>query len=487
MPAAPPLPSRIGKYEIERRLGGGGMAEIFLARLVGAEGFTRRVAIKRVLPGHAKSPAFAKMFVTEARLLATLSHPNIVSVVDFDQDPQQGLFLAMELIEGSDLDQLIATGLLPIPVVIYLCVEILRGLGYAHNVSTGGGRRGIVHRDVSPHNVLVSWQGAVKVSDFGLAKARASSNETAGDLLKGKPAYMSPEQANGQPLDGRSDLFSVGVMLWEMLIGQPLFSGPTAQETLARVIISQIPTPAQIRKDVPADLSAVSMRLLERELGQRYPTAAHAVQALMACGAAPHDGRAELIKVMSDRFSSAAPTLPVAASDAEAAPSIVNPPKANLAELRRRMRQDRAHAVELAGRPGNRWRWVTVFGVGVATLVLALVVLAASDRRKGASVRAASDAADQAAIGRDAGAPTDAAQPAAPLSASSRDSALARDAAAVDVDDRSTPVPAPSTAKRPRSPRNQPSPTDAAPDEVPPAPAPKPTLDLDGDGIPDVR
>src|SRR6185436_11069226 len=181
-----------GKYRLETRLGGGGMAEVFLGSMLGAEGFSRKVAIKRVLPGFSDNPAFAQMFVSEAQISSRLQHPNIVSVLDFDRDADGRLFLVMELVDGQDLDALNASGLLPLPVVIHVIAEVLRGLGFAHDLPTTSGLRGVVHRDVSPHNVLLSWEGAVKVSDFGIAKARAASEATASAFIKGKPAYMSP-------------------------------------------------------------------------------------------------------------------------------------------------------------------------------------------------------------------------------------------------------------------------------------------------------
>src|SRR5512139_3571780 len=280
-----------GKYRLDQRLGGGGMAEVFLASSVGAEGFQRRVAIKRVLPGYSDNEAFAKMFVDEARISSQLVHPNIVSVLDFDRDAENRLFLVMELVEGKDLDGLMATGLLPIPVVIFVIAEVLRGLGFAHDLPVGTHMRGIVHRDVSPHNVLLSWEGAVKVSDFGIAKARAATEATASVFIKGKPSYMSPEQANGEPLDGRSDLFAVGVMLWEMLVGRRLFVAEDTRATLAAVLFGVIPRPRSLRKDVPKDLEAVVMKLLERDLPARFKSAEQAIAALLECDDAPKDGR----------------------------------------------------------------------------------------------------------------------------------------------------------------------------------------------------
>src|ERR1051326_61813 len=253
------------------------MAEVFIGSTMGAGGFSRRVAIKRVLPGYSDNPAFARMFVDEAQISSRMVHPNIVSVLDFDRDAENRLFLVMELVEGKDLDSLVSTGLLPFPVVIFVFSEMLRGLGYAHDLPVGTDVRGIVHRDVSPHNVLLSWEGAVKVSDFGIAKARAASSATASVFIKGKPSYMSPEQANGQALVGRSDLFAVGIMLWEMLTGRRLFVGEDTRATLAAVLFGQIPRPRSLRGDVPKDLERVAMKLLERDLPARYATAEEAI------------------------------------------------------------------------------------------------------------------------------------------------------------------------------------------------------------------
>jgi serine/threonine protein kinase len=297
----------LGKYRLDQRLGVGGMAEVFIGSTLGAEGFSRKVAIKRVLPGYSENPQFAQMFVSEAQISARLAHPNIVSVIDFDRDPTGRLFLVMELVEGKDMDALAATGALPYPIVIFLISEVLRGLGHAHDLPTSAGMRGIVHRDISPHNVLLSWDGAVKVSDFGIAKARNASEATASVFIKGKPAYMSPEQANGQPLDGRSDLFAVGVMLWEMLIGQRLFVGADTMSTLASVLFGQIPRPRSIRADIPPDLERVCMKLLERDLPARYANAEEAIDDLLACEQAPKNGRELLIRVLAERFPSDAP------------------------------------------------------------------------------------------------------------------------------------------------------------------------------------
>ncbi|NJO12760.1 MAG: protein kinase [Gammaproteobacteria bacterium] len=491
--ASPLARRRIGKYELLRPLGGGGMAEVYLARLHGAEGFMRQVALKRVLPGHAQSPEFTQRFIAEAQLLANLHHPNIVTVVDFDHDPDAGYLLVMEWVEGRDLSQLLATGLLPIPVVVHIIVEVLRGLGYAHNLPCPGDRRGVVHRDVSPQNVLVSWEGAVKVSDFGLAKTLASGGSTANGLLRGKPAYMSPEQANGQRLDGRSDLFSVGIMLWEMLIGQHLFSAGSAQEVVAQVIVSLIPPPRTIRDAVPQALSDVTMRLLERDPARRYPTAAHAIQALLTCVEPPHDGREAIITVMSDRFSNAAPTIPVAASDSEAAPSIVVPPRVDLAVVRREMRRAMLAPREQDGLIRRLpWGWLALLGSVVATIVVVAVILYARSSRP--SKEATEPVETSAGIPRNETPPTKARETATAAQPDKVESPLLSVSPQLP--------PAPPKRSRAQAPSYTPPAEHRDALEVPtPAPATEldpgldasddavlsPSLDRDGDGIPDIR
>lgn len=284
------------------------MAEVFLGSTVGAEGFSRKVAIKRVLPGYSDNPQFSNMFIAEARISSRLVHPNIVSVLDFDRDLENRLFLVMELVDGKDLDALLQTGPLPPSAVIHIIAEMLRGLGYAHDLpGAADGMRGVVHRDVSPHNVLLSWEGAAKVSDFGIAKAREASEATASVFIKGKPAYMSPEQANGEPLDGRSDLFAVGIMLWEMLVGRRLFTGGDTRSTLAQVLFGQIPKPRGQRSDVPKDLERICMKLLERAPNARYRAAEDAIADLMKCSSAPRAGRDELVALLAQRFPNDAP------------------------------------------------------------------------------------------------------------------------------------------------------------------------------------
>lgn len=292
------------RYRLGDQLGAGGMAEVFRATQVGAEGFSRVVAVKRVLPGFSSVPQFASMFVQEAKLASHLDHPNIVSVLDFDRDEEGRLFLAMEYIEGRDLAAVAASGRLPFFAIIFIISEALRGLGYAHNIPTANGPLGLVHRDVSPQNVLISWEGAVKVSDFGIAKARDASQATASTMIKGKPQYMSPEQANGEALDGRSDLFAIGIMMWELLTGRRLFEGST-HETLARIVLGNVSPPSSVSPDVPHDLESVTMRLLARDRNQRYANANAVIEDLYRCSYAPRDGRSELARLLAERFPDA--------------------------------------------------------------------------------------------------------------------------------------------------------------------------------------
>jgi serine/threonine-protein kinase len=221
------------------------------------------------------------MFVAEAQISARLVHPNIVSVLDFDRDAEQRLFLVMELVEGRDLDQLAATGLLPYPVIIYVLAEVLRGLGYAHDLPVGNQIRGVIHRDVSPHNVMIGINGVVKLSDFGLAKARDRiASLTAPGTVKGKLSYLAPEVTFGRANTAQSDLFGVGNVIWESLAGERLFDGKNDVEIFKKIRACKIPPIAELRPDVPPALSAVLDLALAADPANRYTTAAEFAAAL---------------------------------------------------------------------------------------------------------------------------------------------------------------------------------------------------------------
>jgi serine/threonine protein kinase len=323
------------RYQLGAKLGVGGMAEVFAGTMIGLEGFARPVAIKRVLPGLSQIPEFATMLIAEARIVSRLAHPNIVPVLDFSRDLDGRLFLVMEYVDGKDLASLLASGPLPPALALFVAVEMLRGLGYAHDLpDPSTGARGVVHRDVSPQNLLISYEGAVKLSDFGLAKARAASQGVRSETVRGKPSYMSPEQISGGMLDGRTDLYAVGIMLWEMLAHRPLFAG-TTREIMGQVLYRDIPVPSSVRSGVPLDLEVVTMKLLARDRDARYATAEAAIEALLACDDVPRDGRGELAHLLAARFprpsdarAPRAAGLPVAAAIAApvAAPAAIAGP-----------------------------------------------------------------------------------------------------------------------------------------------------------------
>jgi serine/threonine protein kinase len=290
------------RYQLGGRIGGGGMAEVFEATLVGAEGFARPVAVKRIQPALSSDAVFGKMFVNEARIASLLHHANIAAVLDFDRDEEGRYFLVMELIRGVDLRRLMESGLLPVAISVHIAAEMLRGLDYAHELEHRGRRLGIVHRDVSPHNVMISWDGAVKLVDFGIAKAVAATGASRSGTVKGKVAYMSPEQASALELDGRTDIFAVGVVLHELLAGERLFRGSTEPEILARLLTQPIPRPVELAPHTPLDLDAVVMRMLERDRDVRYPTAHAALEALLATSATSPRAGLELAELLAARF-----------------------------------------------------------------------------------------------------------------------------------------------------------------------------------------
>ncbi|HEY4394653.1 MAG TPA: serine/threonine-protein kinase [Polyangia bacterium] len=289
MPAAVhPLPGNgrpIGRYEPIRRLAVGGMAEIYLARMpgLGIEGFEKLVVLKRILPQHALDPELLRMFLDEARLSATLTHPHVTEVYDVGADGDAPFF-AMEYVHGANLRELLraharAVGTAPAPLELAHAIGIVgaaaAGLHYAHErLGPGGEPLGIVHRDVSPSNVLVSYDGAVKVSDFGIAKWALQRTQTQEGTLKGKFAYMSPEQCRGRGVDRRSDVFALGTILYELTTGAAPFSGDSDLEILNRIATGVAAPPAwpDDKGSYPPALAAITMRALHPEPDQRFPT-----------------------------------------------------------------------------------------------------------------------------------------------------------------------------------------------------------------------
>lgn len=252
-------PTTFGKYELLERIAVGGMAEIFLARSASLGGVTRTCVIKRILPEHSCDRQFVSMFIDEARITIGLDHENIVKLYDFGQ--VDGVyFMAMEHVDGIDLVDLLrhhrqAELEMDPLAAAYIGRSIARALHHAHvQKDYRGVPLGIVHRDISPHNIFLSWQGDVKVGDFGIAAARNKLTVTQAGTVKGKFAYMSPEQATGTAIDGRADVWAVGVVMHELLTGSRLFAADTPVATIARVLEAPIPTPREKNPRVPAAL-----------------------------------------------------------------------------------------------------------------------------------------------------------------------------------------------------------------------------------------
>ena len=265
------------RYKKLRKIADGGMAEIFLATQHGAEGFERRVVLKQILAPLLADPKFKNMIIDEAHVAMSLNHSNIVQVLDLGQWKGR-YFLVLELVDGWDLNQILtrvrqSKFALPPEISIYLIAEICRALNYAHAQTRGGKPLGIVHRDVSPHNVLVSEQGEVKLTDFGIAKVTTGRRERTGQgIIKGKLAFMSPEQASGTELDARSDLFSVGTMLYLFFTGRRPFESPTDLETVLRVQQCQFPAPLTVKPDLPPEVVKIIEKAMRREPADRYQT-----------------------------------------------------------------------------------------------------------------------------------------------------------------------------------------------------------------------
>ncbi|HKE15428.1 MAG TPA: serine/threonine-protein kinase [Kofleriaceae bacterium] len=266
-------------YEVSRRIAIGGMAEVFLATQVGPSGFRRQVVLKRIHPHLADEPQFLSMFLNEARIAADLSHPNIVHIYDLFQDGPTSYVIAMEYVHGETVFGLFReTRQKNVRIsyghIVRMIVSVCEALHYAWEEPASDGRtRRIIHRDVSPSNILVGVDGQVKLADFGIAKALQSEGLTKVATLKGKYGYMSPEQVRCEPLDNRSDIFSLGAMLYEMTVGRRLFRRESDLKTLQAILVDPIALPSTVALDYPPDLEPIVMRALARNRDERYPTA----------------------------------------------------------------------------------------------------------------------------------------------------------------------------------------------------------------------
>lgn len=271
---------RLGSYRLLRLLGRGGMAEVYEAERVGAHGFAKRVAIKRILPQHARDPRLVAMFCDEARIHATLSHPNLLQVLDFGEEDGE-LFIVLELVEGMSVADLLsrvaarrrAVDLAP---ALYIAHEVLLGLAHAHAACDELGRpRQLVHRDVAPSNILIGKAGQVRLGDFGILHAADIESRTAPGEIKGKIGYVSPEQAMGLPLDARSDIFSLGVVLAELLIGEPLFPGATEVEILRSLHAGDLSRLDRHVGHIPPEVMRLLRAALAPLASRRFESAQH--------------------------------------------------------------------------------------------------------------------------------------------------------------------------------------------------------------------
>ena len=276
---------RLGRYELLQPLGVGGMAQVFKARALGPGGFCRDVVVKRILPEHGRDPEFIRMFVDEAKILGMLHHPNVVQAYDFGEDDGV-LFLALEYVEGPSLSRVLRTlrganKRMPPAIVAFVAREICRALECVHELRDDQNRPlGAIHRDVTPSNVILTPAGEVKLLDFGVATFKDALQATKSGTVKGKPAYLAPEQLEGKSIDGRVDLFALGIVMHEMLTLQHLFAGDSDLGTVKQIMEMDIPRPSAHRNDVPETLDQTVMRALERDRDRRFASAKEMAAAL---------------------------------------------------------------------------------------------------------------------------------------------------------------------------------------------------------------
>lgn len=305
-------PETFGKYFLVDHIATGGMAQIYKAKTYSHGGFENLLVIKRILPHIGAKQDFVDMFIDEAKVSVALQHPNIVRIYDFGK-LLDNYFMAMECVDGKDVRHLLRDlarqgRYLPFHFAAFIALETCKGLNYAHaKTDLDGNPYGIVHRDISPSNVLVSYEGEVKVADFGIAKAESNAYETKDGVLKGKFEYMSPEQAAGLPIDQRSDVFSLGIIFFEMLTGRRLFKTDSDTATLRKIRDEDVPRPSLVKPDVPPALEAIALKALARDRDVRYQTAGAMADDLREYlfPATPDTLRDELADFMKELFAGA--------------------------------------------------------------------------------------------------------------------------------------------------------------------------------------
>jgi len=274
-------PQEFGDYHLLEKIATGGMAEVWRARAYGMAGFEKILVIKKVLDSLAKDDEFVRLFIDEARIAVHLLHVNIVQVFDLGE-VDGTYYMAMEYVHGLDLARLVSRsrqmGPFPVPLALFIAGEVLKALQFAHERTDEEGEHlHIVHCDISPQNMLISYAGEVKITDFGISRA-AFQLASLHEVIRGKYAYMSPEQVDGKELDGRSDLFSLGIVLYELLTGRRLFKAKTREETLARVRRAEVPSPRTYRPEISEDLEGILLTALAQRRSHRFAAAAEMLE-----------------------------------------------------------------------------------------------------------------------------------------------------------------------------------------------------------------
>jgi serine/threonine-protein kinase len=448
-------PERLGKYTLVRRLAIGGMAEIFLARVRGLAGFERLVVVKQILPQYAADARFIRMLLQEARIAATLHHANVVQVLELDREGDV-YFFAMDYVDGVDarrLSRAAETAARPIPLehALRIVSGAAAGLHYAHEQTDGGDLPlGLVHRDVSPSNVLVGFDGSVKITDFGIAKATLQASDTTPNAVKGKLAYMSPEQCRGQPLDRRSDVFALGVVLFELTTGTRLFDGQSELAVLSQLLEQELPRPSRRRADYPAALEHVVLRALSRDPAARFATARELEEAIEEVA---RDGglvmsQLALANYVTDLLGSERLAIDRSAPDRPATGTLgIDPPTGEPEPLgAATVKAKPALAVSAEARAGGRARRRRALLAGAVLALGAATVVAAYVHSNAAVTEPARDATTR---------PVQVLVPAPELAASPPSTRAVEPAAAAQPapppphDQPSTPPPGPSTGHRP--------------------------------------
>ncbi len=376
-------PQVIGRYVLHAPLASGGMATVHLGRLLGAAGFTRTVAIKRMHAQFAQDPDFADMFLDEARLAGRIRHPNVVSVIDVVATDGE-MLLVMEYVEGESLSKLLrlmkARGQkVPPAVASAIVCDALDGLHAAHEACDEKGELlGIVHRDVSPQNIMVGVDGAARVLDFGIAKAANRVQVTQEGQLKGKLSYMAPEQLHGK-VTVATDVHAMGIILWECLAGRRLFAAETEGHTVTKILSAEIVPPSKATDDVPEGYDAVVAKSLEKDPDKRYASAREMSIALAACArkAETHEVAAWVATVAKDVLATRAEVV----SQVESQPSMPFPSSAAHALNPGDTRSDLSTDTPSLRRAPNPLLWVSVGATAIALVAIGAIALGPSRDR----------------------------------------------------------------------------------------------------------